>query len=126
MQTKFKVGDKVKVVRKVESFANGWENTWEVEMDEAIGKVGEISDGDSDAPNTAGFCIQIDDSASWYFPPEALELVEEGLTVSCGEEKSLREAIAIARGIDTLGRISQNAIDTLADFVEAYLDNPTK
>jgi hypothetical protein len=38
----FKKGDKVKVLRKATSHENGWENSWEPEMDSAVGKTGTV------------------------------------------------------------------------------------
>jgi hypothetical protein len=47
-----KVGDKVKIVMKAEAHQAGWDNTWEPEMDEAVGQTMEVlSDG-----NNSGFC----------------------------------------------------------------------
>lgn len=37
-----KVGDKVKVIRKSEDYEDGWENTWETVMDDAVGNEYEV------------------------------------------------------------------------------------
>lgn len=38
-----KVGDKVRIVRKADSYEDGWDNTWGLNMDKAVGKVGTVS-----------------------------------------------------------------------------------
>lgn len=38
----FKVGDRVRVLRKVKDHARGWENSWVDEMDKAVGKIGTV------------------------------------------------------------------------------------
>ena len=43
----FEQGDKVKVLRKAASHENGWENSWESEMDAAVGKTGTVVSGES-------------------------------------------------------------------------------
>ncbi len=36
----FKIGDRVRVTRKAESYENGWRNSWnEADMDRCVGKV---------------------------------------------------------------------------------------
>jgi hypothetical protein len=65
------IGDRVKVLRKAESYENGWSVVWAKEMDEYIGEVGEVVNIDS-----YGILINISDE-SWYFPFFVLEKVEE-------------------------------------------------
>ena len=77
---KFKVGDMVKVVRGVRSYARDgmgagkqWVTVWLEEMDETIGCVFEIKDTDA----SFGYTLDLN-SGCWYrFPESALELVEE-------------------------------------------------
>lgn len=40
---KFKVGDKVKLLRSAKAGENGWQNGWNVSMDKAIGKIGTVT-----------------------------------------------------------------------------------
>lgn len=72
---KFNVGDKVRVARKVESFANGWDNTWAGGMDAAIGCEGVIT-GDG---GFAGFNVTIpgNQGSGFRYPAAALELVAD-------------------------------------------------
>lgn len=42
-QRKFKVGDKVRVIRKARSFENNWNNSWNGTMDKAINEIGIIT-----------------------------------------------------------------------------------
>ena len=77
---KFKVGDMVKVVKGVRSYASDgmgtgkqWVTVWLEEMDETIGGVFEIKDTDA----SFGYMLDLN-SGRWYcFPESALELVEE-------------------------------------------------
>ena len=77
---KFKVGDMVKVVGGVRSYARDgmgagkqWGTVWLEGMDEAIGGVFKIQDTDDNLGYTLGL-----NSERWYcFPESALELVEE-------------------------------------------------
>lgn len=77
---KFKVGDMVKVVRGVRSYARDgmgagkqWVTDRLEEMDETIGGVFEIKDTD----DSCGYRLDLN-SGRWYcFPESALELVEE-------------------------------------------------
>jgi len=42
MAHEFKVGDKVKVLRKAKTHELGWGDSWEREMDEAVGNIGTV------------------------------------------------------------------------------------
>lgn len=44
--SKFKIGDQVRIVRKVESYSDGWENTWTESMDDYLndGKIHTVTD----------------------------------------------------------------------------------
>ena len=77
---KFKVGDTVKVVRGVRSYARDgmgagkqWVDVWLEEMDETIGGVFEIKDTD----DSCGYRLDLNSGRWYYFPESALELVEE-------------------------------------------------
>lgn len=73
MKPKFKVGDKVKVVRKCEQTIYG-EDIWVSEMDACVGKTGEVLFVDS----VKGYVhVKTSNQGSWYFPSESLELVKE-------------------------------------------------
>lgn len=64
------IGDKVKVVAKVPSYHMGWETAWAGQMDKHVGSiltVQNIYDG-------AGFLCT---PGNWYYPPQALQLVEK-------------------------------------------------
>jgi hypothetical protein len=63
----FKVGDKVRILRKADNFELGWGNNWSSKMDKYIGKVIEIG-----KVFPCG-CIKVD---GWTFPWFVLELVE--------------------------------------------------
>jgi hypothetical protein len=45
----FKVGDKVKVLRKVRNYENGWNNIWCSNMNDCVGKIYEIVYEEEDA-----------------------------------------------------------------------------
>jgi hypothetical protein len=63
----FKVGDKVRVLRKANDYELGWCNGWSSEKDKYIGKVVEI-----DSVCFSGSVV----IGSWVFPWFVLELVE--------------------------------------------------
>lgn len=67
-----KVGDKVRVVRKAKSHEQGWDNTWNTEMDEYVGKICKIN---SDHKKS-GFWLKLNNTAK-NFPYFVLEKVEE-------------------------------------------------
>jgi len=61
----FRIGDTVRVVRKVESHSYGWRNSWVTEMDKTVGRIGtilDINDGGvavdiSEINIIYGFCV---------------------------------------------------------------------
>lgn len=63
-----KVGDKVKVTRRADSFENGWTRTWVEQMDDDVGEIYTIS---SFGDKAAG--VMLEDG--WYFPFFVLEKV---------------------------------------------------
>ena len=68
----FKVGDRVKIVKKVES--NNQNNLfhWANEMDQTIGEEGIV-----ELEFIGGLLVRLDAEESWYFLPESLELVDD-------------------------------------------------
>jgi hypothetical protein len=64
-----KVGDFVKVLRKVESYSEGWGDEWVTEMDEYVGNAYYVSKvGENGVPS-----VLLND---WHFPQFVLEKVE--------------------------------------------------
>lgn len=73
ISTKFKVGDRVRVVKQIDR-ENGWDNFWVSEMSNSIGRIYTISE-----INGAGVYFS-DSNSNLYdfgFPPSSLELVSE-------------------------------------------------
>ena len=77
---KFKVGDMVKVVKGVRSYARDgmgagkqWSTVWLEEMEEAIGGVFKIQDTD----DNLGYSLVLNNVGCYFFPESALELVDE-------------------------------------------------
>lgn len=66
-----KVGDYVRVTRKAETNEAGWINYWNLNMDEYVGKVGEIIRD----LNCKGLRVKFSTYISWYFPYFVLEKV---------------------------------------------------
>ena len=88
----FKVGDKVRVVKKVEQ-ENGWRNSWVDDMDELLGKTFTINMIDESG-------IFFEDS-HYEFPPSSLELVtEEPQSVNQKRHKHADVIHAWAEGAD--------------------------
>ena len=123
-ENKFKIGDRVKVVRKFESTKHC---TWNGEggMDRTIGKVGRIADFYA----TSGtYGVEIDEPGrGWYYYPSSLELVTEEapapLTIEAGKfyktRKGLKARIyatdGFVGGADSTERI-HGAIDECGDW----------
>ena len=72
-----KVGDKVKILRKVDDYADGWDNEWPEEADTWIGKIGSITGG----KKADGFKVYLkEENDWWFFPYFVLEKVEDNET----------------------------------------------
>jgi hypothetical protein len=70
VQPKFKIGDRVKVVRRVES-QEGWNNSWNKSMDSYLGKQYVIDNIDS----SFGISFESESSPVYRFPSDSLELI---------------------------------------------------
>ena len=70
----FKRGDKVRVLRKVATRSNGWDNSWEPEMDPAVGKVGTVVVSHGTMKDVS---VDIPGIGQYGYPSFALELVPE-------------------------------------------------
>lgn len=73
-----KVGDKVKITKKVNSLEDGWGCHWNGEMNSAVGKCGKIIsiDDEEEARNT-GILIIVDGYDEYWYPYFILEKVEK-------------------------------------------------
>lgn len=69
-----KAGDKVRVLRIAKDEEDGWDNFWIEDMDEYVGKTGEIS---YDGGRTGFWVIMDQDDEEWGFPFFVLEKVED-------------------------------------------------
>ena len=88
-EAQFKVGDKVRCIRKAHDCENGWVNGWVEEMDAAVGKIGVITAPrpHSDHFSAAGIPVQFEGverktrngmrTSSYYYPYFVLEKVQE-------------------------------------------------
>ena len=83
----FKIGDKVKVLRKAESYKLGWATSWHSNMDKYIGNTYTIKDISSGCCGVNGFQLGTKDDRYW-FPWFVLELVEKKPEV---KEMTVRE-----------------------------------
>ena len=80
-QEKFKVGDKVKIIRAAGCGENDWENAWVSEMDEYVGKVATVEV----LCGMGGIglrCEEIDEDGEFRFPYFVLEKVEKEIPVA--------------------------------------------
>jgi hypothetical protein len=68
----FKVGDKVKILRKADDFELGWSTFWPSEKDKYIGKVGKII---KVVPSYGSIAVAVEGEV-WLSPWFVLELVE--------------------------------------------------
>ena len=73
-ECELKVGDKVKILRKVVDYEDGWGTVWPGSADTWVGKTGKIiEDGEG-----SGFKVFLEEKNDcWYFPYFVLEKVEE-------------------------------------------------
>ena len=72
-QSGLKIGDKVLLLRKAETHENGWNNSWEPEMDRLIGKVGTIIG----IEGYSGIVVEFKNSNPYEYPYFVLERVPE-------------------------------------------------
>ena len=67
-----KVGDKVRVTRKAEDYEDGWDNTWECEMDSLLN---EKEFNIVEALEEKGFGIIVPYNRYWWLPYFVLEKI---------------------------------------------------
>ncbi len=72
-----KVGDKVKILRKVVDYEDEWGNSWPESADTSVGKTCEII-GDGKGSGFKVFCEE--ENVWWFLPYFVLEKVEENET----------------------------------------------
>ena len=105
--TKFKRGDKVRVVRKIESRSGGWKAQWVPGMNKYIyeGKIQEICDIHSDP--LCGYKI-----GEYFWSSDSLELVESGHDLNQTKGEMSMSVGKIKSGVTTIGDVDT---DTLSD-----------
>lgn len=69
----FKKGDKVRILRKVADYDQGWKNVWVREMDQAIGKVGTVQYAASGCNDVT---VEVPGIDLFGYPEFVLELVK--------------------------------------------------
>jgi hypothetical protein len=82
---RFKVGDRVKILRKVRTHAQGWQNSWVPYMDEAVGKIGTvvyIHEGKHDVQVQVAGVPDI-----WGYPAFVLRKVRQASTTNKSKAK---------------------------------------
>ena len=67
----FKVGDRVRIARRVDI------GGWCLEMDHTVGQCGKIRAIDSVVTDDIPVYVETDSGARWYYPPSALDLVTD-------------------------------------------------
>jgi hypothetical protein len=70
----FKVGDKVKLLRKADYFELGWPNIWASSANDYIGQIGEIINISSNGNIKVSFSSE--STIDYHYPFFVLELVE--------------------------------------------------
>ena len=76
MNTKFKVGDRVRIVRKVPKQA-GWGNSWILYMDKFVGRSTVYTINRVDASGVGFDGKGANDADVWDWPSDALEYADE-------------------------------------------------
>ena len=74
MEMKFKDGDKVRITHSALTRTQGWQNAWNPDMNEAIGKVGVIS-LTHDVCNVKGILVVIKGMHAFAYPFFVLQKV---------------------------------------------------
>lgn len=116
--TGLKVGDRVRVTRTAESHEGGWENSWEPDMDLAVGQIGVVTYIGSRLKHDIGLMFsdisRVTDAYS--FPEFVLEKVVEPRKFQIGDR--VRVSYTYGHGWDGDGKIiSKNFMDM---FVVKY------
>lgn len=66
-----KKGDRVHIFRRAKDYESGWQNTWDSEMDHAVGKEGEVI---SRNHSSGGILIKVDGISDYFYPYFVLRL----------------------------------------------------
>lgn len=66
-----KKGDRVHIFRRAQNHESGWQNTWDPEMDRAVGKDGEVI---SRNHSSGGILIKVDGISDYFYPYFVLRL----------------------------------------------------
>lgn len=93
----FKVGDKVRVVKKVTQ-EDGWYNSWTNTMDTYVGKEYVVIDVGFNGIGV-GVGLNIYEVSSYHFPPSSLELVENPTSIKPRKHAELIKAWADGKDI---------------------------
>jgi hypothetical protein len=72
---KFKVGDRVRILRKVKSGARFWANDWVEPMDATVGKIGWVLYPGNQRSHDV--CVRVPGHNAWGYPDFALKLVRK-------------------------------------------------
>lgn len=92
-----KVGDRVIVTRKCESFEGGWSSSWATGMDKTVGNIYTVK---IIHPTAAGIGLGNYDDSRWYYPYFVLRKVEDVVPIKKtsvkinGREFRISEAVA--------------------------------
>lgn len=69
----FKKGDRVRILRKAQAGARGWQNSWVPEMNAAVGKIGRVTFVDPDRKHDVE--VDVRGIIGYGYPDFVLELV---------------------------------------------------
>jgi len=70
----FKIGDKVKILRKAASCENGWQNDWVPDMDKAVGQIGTVVIIPTHRRYDVGLVVSAVGLSTYGYPSFVLEL----------------------------------------------------
>jgi hypothetical protein len=95
------VGSRVRVMRKAETYQDGWNTSWEEKMDALVGQEGEVSVVDA---HTLGILVRFENGDSWYFPFFVLEpAIRDGLKAFAQAVKVLVRGGRLKTSCGTIG-----------------------
>lgn len=108
---KFKIGDKVKILRRDDTFG------WDQRMQDYVGKIHVLEDAYPNPKDVAGWCID-----DWVWSEAALELVETKTTIrefKVGDKVRCIDNSVTTISLDVVYEVS--AVTTLAGIQGIYL-----
>jgi len=125
-ETKFKVGDKVRITRKAASHELGWENDWVSYMDKAVGNVGTVKSINDHLEYDV--TVSGPKVPSFGYPSFVLELVKDIKDFKVGQKvkvnytpKSMWNGVGFVERANSGGRVTVRVNGMVGGFESRHL-----